>query len=303
MPLSYEDARAELYRAALDEFVAARKRLASELTRAGDKPGAARFKKLARPSLSAWAVNQLWWHARETFEEFLSSAARLRAGELAATSSHRDLLAKLRGRAAQLLTEGGHAASEATLRRVSATLSALSAAGGFEPDAPGALTADRDPPGFDAWGETGLLGVAREPAHQVPEPRRIADNEDRSESQDPTGQQQESERAELERVARQRLERERLELVERERVERERLELLERERVERERRRAQRGRLEQQLSAVQREAETQQLRQQQLRAELDQTNQALAASRALITELERSLAELGSEEPEATSSR
>jgi hypothetical protein len=50
------------------------------------------------------------------------------------------------------LTEAGHAASEATLRRVSNTLAALAAAGGFEPDAPGTLASDREAPGFDAFG-------------------------------------------------------------------------------------------------------------------------------------------------------
>jgi hypothetical protein len=37
------------------------------------------------------------------------------------------------------------------LQRVTGTLSAIAASGGFEPDEPGALSADREPPGFDAF--------------------------------------------------------------------------------------------------------------------------------------------------------
>lgn len=150
--MTYDDAVAELYRAASDQFVAERKRLAAELKAGGDKPGAAAFGKLARPTLSAWAVNQLWWHAREGFEQLFASAARLRAGELEAARAHRELIARLRKRAAALLEEAGHAASDAVLRRVSATLSALAAQGGFDPDPPGALATDREPPGFDVAG-------------------------------------------------------------------------------------------------------------------------------------------------------
>jgi hypothetical protein len=155
MALAYADALAALYRSSQELFVGERKRLAAELKAGGDKEGAARFGKLARPTLSAWAVNQLWWQARPLFEELLSSSERLRHGDRSAGSTHRDALTALRTRAAALLAEGGHAATDATLRRVTTTLSALAAAGGFEPEAPGALSADRDPPGFEAMGDFG----------------------------------------------------------------------------------------------------------------------------------------------------
>src|SRR5262249_1531955 len=57
-------------------------------------------------------------------------------------------------RAATLLAAAGHPASEATLRRVIMNLSAVAAAGSFDPDPAGALTGDRDPPGFDLAGLT-----------------------------------------------------------------------------------------------------------------------------------------------------
>lgn len=152
MAAGYDEAVETLYRGALDAFVVERKRLAAELKAGGDKAGAARLAKLGRPSISAWAVNQLWWGERETFMRLLATAARLRKGELDAGAPHRRAIAELRALAAARLESGGHVAAESTLRRVTTTLSALAAAGGFEPDPAGALVADRDPPGFEAFG-------------------------------------------------------------------------------------------------------------------------------------------------------
>jgi len=152
MGLTREQAVAALYRAPFESFVAERKRLAAELKAEGDKLGAAELAKRGRPSISAWAVNQLWWHARATFDELFESAAELRKGRLSASPAHRQALAKLGARAQQLLTDAGHSANDATLRRITMTLSGLAAVGSFEPDAPGTLSRDRDPPGFEAFG-------------------------------------------------------------------------------------------------------------------------------------------------------
>jgi hypothetical protein len=146
---SYDDALAALYRAPLDEFVAERKRLALELTRAGDKSSAALLSKNPRPSVSAWVVNQLWHEAREEFDELFASGARVRSGQLGEAATHREATNQLVSRAAKLLQATGHSSTEATLRKVRATLSALAASGSFAPDAPGALRSDRDPPGFE----------------------------------------------------------------------------------------------------------------------------------------------------------
>src|SRR4051812_33386644 len=150
--MRYDEAVASLFQVPLDQFVTERKRLAGELKAAGDKDGAAKLAKLARPPISAWVVDQLWWHARAAFEALFETARRLRDGRLDATAAHRDALAKLRTQAAKLLTDAGHGTTEATLRRVTLSLSALAAAGGWDPDPPGALSADRDPPGFEAIG-------------------------------------------------------------------------------------------------------------------------------------------------------
>ena len=152
MSSSYDDAVQALYRAPHESFVAERQRLAAALKAAGDKPAAARLAKLPRPTISAWAVNQLWWRSQAAFEELFETASQLRAGKLAASGAHRKAVTQLTNLAQKLLTEGGHAASEATLRRIAMTLSGLAAAGGFDPEPPGALSKDRDPPGFEAFG-------------------------------------------------------------------------------------------------------------------------------------------------------
>jgi hypothetical protein len=193
MGRTYEESVSELYRCSPEEFVAERKRLAAELKGTGDKEGAERFEKLARPSLSAWAVNQLWWQERAGFEQLLEAAARLRAGDLGARGGHRHALDELRKRAAEILRAGEHAASDAVLRRVSTTLSALAANGGFDPDAPGALTADREAPGFEATGLSGMLaaaGASEQERQRVEQERKQAEQE----------RQRAAARAELERL-------------------------------------------------------------------------------------------------------
>jgi hypothetical protein len=152
------NAVAELYQVPLDQFVAERKRLAKE---SGDKSLLERKK----PSISAWVVNQLWWHARDAFDALMETADRLRKGKLDADKPHREAIAKLRQRAAALLEDAGHTASESVLRRVTTTLSALAAAGSWEPAEPGALAEDLDPPGFGAIGIVPTAPQAPPPKH------------------------------------------------------------------------------------------------------------------------------------------
>lgn len=169
MASRYDAAVAELYQAPHGSFTAERKRLAAELGQHGDKAGAATLAKLPRPTISAWAVNQLWWHAKDAFDALLDTAARLRKGDLRASAAHREAIAKLRSRAAAMLSDAGHGTTEATLRRVTTTLSALAATGGFDPDPPGAIAADRDPPGFEA---VGILGDDSDDSDDDAPPRK-----------------------------------------------------------------------------------------------------------------------------------
>lgn len=253
MASSYEKAVTALYQAAHGEFVQQRKRLAAELAAAGHKTEAAKLTKLPRPSISVWVVNQLWWKARAEFEVLFESSERLREGDLKGTAAYRKASNTLVSRAEAILTQAGHAASEATLRRVSATLAALAAAGGFEPDTPGALTSDRDPPGFEAVG----IGTAAEPGKR------------------PTG-------AKHERGAKPTAaERERAEAAERERRAEERA------RIEAERRR-----LEAALRGAQAEVKKHTRELERLREEVAERTESLERAEATATELEGRLKSL-----------
>ena len=168
----YEKAVEALYGVAPEGFVAERKRLSLELKAAGDKAGAQKLGALEKPSLSVWVVNQLYREQRKRFDELLEVAGKLRGGDLSVGAEHREALAEMRRLAAARLREAGNAANEATLRKVSASLSAIAAAGGFAPDPPGALRADRDPPGF---GELDAASFAALPKKAAP-PKKAHDD-------------------------------------------------------------------------------------------------------------------------------
>jgi DNA repair exonuclease SbcCD ATPase subunit len=151
----------ELFQLPLGEFTAARNALAAKLKGDGDTEAAADVKALAKPSVSAWAVNQTYWRHRKEFEDFLTSGERLRKAQASQLSgkaadvretldAHREALTALSKRAAEVLREAGHTAGPEMMRRVTRTLEAI-ASYGKVPDAPqpGRLTDDIDPPGFD----------------------------------------------------------------------------------------------------------------------------------------------------------
>jgi len=79
MPIDSEIDR--LYQLAPDAFTAARNALASQLKKAGDAEGAARVKALAKPSMSAWAVNQLYWRVRPDFDAVVTAGDVQRLAE------------------------------------------------------------------------------------------------------------------------------------------------------------------------------------------------------------------------------
>jgi hypothetical protein len=100
MPELDLDARIdELYGLAPAEFTAARNRLAKELRAAGRRDDAAATAKLGRPTLAAWALNQVARRHEGDVERMLAAADELRRrhGELAGRASNP---AKLRQAAA-----------------------------------------------------------------------------------------------------------------------------------------------------------------------------------------------------------
>lgn len=143
-------------------FVAARNTLAADLAKAGHEALAGRIKALPKPSISAWAVNQLYWRHRDSFDKLVATGERFRRAQGARLegkgtdvrsllNERRAVLSENARLAAAILQRSSGAAPAGVMRRITATLEAL-AAYGRTPDAPraGRLITDVDPPGFDA---------------------------------------------------------------------------------------------------------------------------------------------------------
>jgi hypothetical protein len=126
----------ELYGLPLERFITERNALAKELRREGHDD-AARIAKLPRPSIAAWAVNQLVRTERDRVAglfaagDAVQSAQRdLLAGRgdaramRAATDRERAAVDELVEAARKLLSSGDHKPTQVTLERVSDTLHA-----------------------------------------------------------------------------------------------------------------------------------------------------------------------------------
>ena len=162
MKSKLEDDIDALFRLPLAEFTGERNTLAARLKKEGRRNDADRVKLLAKPSVSAWAVNQLYWDHREAFDELMASGKRLRpaqklrlAGKVTgmrdSLDARREALVQLSELASELLREAGSNPSPDTLRRVTTTLEAMSArAPQSDGPTPGRLTHDLDPPSFDS---------------------------------------------------------------------------------------------------------------------------------------------------------
>jgi hypothetical protein len=152
----------KLFQIPLAEFTGARNSLAAKLKKEGDTEAAERVKTLAKPSISAWAANQLYWRDRKAFDRLIAAGDQFRqaqAAQLAGKSAdlrapldaRRQALSELMKIAGDILREAGHPASPDTTRRIMTTLEALATYGqhAAAPSA-GRLTDDVDPPGFEA---------------------------------------------------------------------------------------------------------------------------------------------------------
>jgi hypothetical protein len=170
-----------LFKLPLTEFVGARKALAARLKQNGLVSEAEGVKALAKPSISAWMVNQLYWRHRDAFDELIATGQRFRKAQVTgkmvnmreALDARREALSLLSDLATEALRDAGHNPSLDTLRRIGTTLEALSAATSVS-DRPtlGRLTEDIDPPGFDSLGSFAPSAVmtrhAAEPLHVSP---------------------------------------------------------------------------------------------------------------------------------------
>jgi hypothetical protein len=277
---AYDDAVAELYQAPHGSFVDERKRLAGQLKASGDKAGAAKLGKLGRPTISAWAVNQLWWHARDAFDALFETAAKLRKGDLHATGAHREAIAKLRARAARMLADAGHGATEGTLRKVTQTLAALAASGTWGDDPAGAISTDRDPPGFEAIGIGNVAADDQEPVPAKHEPRPKHEPKAKHAAGD--------DRPSRDELAEARKKKDAAEAAERERAAAERKKLEE----ARARIKAEKHRLETALRTAKGEMATRAREVEKLRTQLADAEDTLAQAEAVAEDLQAKLDEL-----------
>jgi hypothetical protein len=194
-----------LYDLPLGEFTTARNALAKELK----DP---EIKQLKKPSVPAWAVNQLARKREVDMRRLIRAGEALESSQREAVSGgdqkaferarrdERDAVRKLRSEAAALLDADDHPASDANLERIARTLHAGAATEeGRTALREGRLTEELEPRGFEAFAgitpaparersgrasararprprEDGRLRKAREEATEA---RRAADQADR----------------------------------------------------------------------------------------------------------------------------
>ncbi|HET7695231.1 MAG TPA: hypothetical protein VFK57_05935 [Vicinamibacterales bacterium] len=166
-----------LYQLPPSEFTAARNALAK---RAGGSD-AARIRALARPPITAWAVNQLYWQHGDVWNDLIAAAENARkahravlagrSGDVrAAGKVHEEAVERALKTTLTLLAAADHPATDATRHAVATTLRALP---GDEP--PGRLTHALQPAGFELL--SGLPIAPGPPRPQRPAPEKPAARE------------------------------------------------------------------------------------------------------------------------------
>jgi hypothetical protein len=174
--VTLDEAIDELYGADLDAFTGERTRLARVLRGTGSRNEALELQQLRKPTVAAWALNQLARRNRRDVDLLLDAGYRLREAQAAALrgddretferarATQRDALRRLRGEAERLLRDERGGASPAVLSQIDETLRAAAISEeGRERLARGRFTAPLVPEGFEA-----VAGLVPD----VPLPRR-----------------------------------------------------------------------------------------------------------------------------------
>lgn len=140
----------KLYQLPLAEFTAARNTLAKA---AGED--AAEVRKLAKPPIAAWGVNQLYWKHRDLYDALIEASTAVRkthktilgggrADLRESTKEHDAALEDALKATLAILQDAGHPATDTTRQTVLTTLRALPTS-----VAPGRLTETLQPGGFE----------------------------------------------------------------------------------------------------------------------------------------------------------
>lgn len=149
-----------LYQLPPDEFTPARNALAKT---AGTD--AADVRRLSKPPIAAWAVNQVYWKRRDIYEALIDASTELRKIHAAilggrradlreASKAHEDTLDAALKAALAILQEEGHPATDVTRQALLTTLRALPSG-----DAPGRLTRTLQPGGFEMLAGLSIEGA------------------------------------------------------------------------------------------------------------------------------------------------
>ena len=140
----------QLYQLPLEEFTTARNNLAR--TAGGD---AAEVRKLAKPPIAAWAVNQLYWKRRDVYDALIEASTAVRkthktilGGRQAdlrePARDHDEALDAALKATLAILADTGHPPSDSTRQTILTTLRALPTE-----VTPGRLTETLQPGGFE----------------------------------------------------------------------------------------------------------------------------------------------------------
>lgn len=201
-----------LFELSPEEFTGARDRLARSLRASGDRDAAAGVKQLRRPTVAAWALNQLARRHGDEVADLIEAGEALRQAQRRALSGvgaapmrdaqqrRRTIVARLAERAATVLREQG-VAPDAHAAAIRGALEAAS----VDDAAAAALLAARlsHPPepvtGFDTVEGLTLVGDPADPGTTAPGPD-VADPAGGSEGEDDDARQADARQAEARRA-------------------------------------------------------------------------------------------------------
>ena len=163
-----------LYRLPLAEFTPARNALVKTV-RGAD---ATRVRTLGKPTVAAWAVNQVYWQSRAVFDRLMKAGDTLRRAQIGALTgttsnlreageAHRHALADAVKAADRIAAAAGSHPTADALMRTFETLSLANE----PPAAPGRLTDALQPAGFEALaGVTPTVRLQPDRDHTKPQP-------------------------------------------------------------------------------------------------------------------------------------
>ena len=137
---------------------------------------AARVRALQKPSVAAWAVNQLYWQKRDVWDALIAAAESARrahkavlsgrSGDVRASSEvHEESVEAALKATLALLQSSGHPVTDATRQQIATTVRALPGN-----EAPGRLTQPLQPGGFEMLAGVALTGGAR---RYTPAPKAV----------------------------------------------------------------------------------------------------------------------------------